>query len=154
MDELASLEDERTLSTTVTPEAAAKARQLLRGSVSRGQRLREKLIEHALLGCGLLSIVVTIGIAAVILYGSFEFFTHDEHKDYNVKNGQEVYTWMTGEDIFHRVVYFIFGKKWTGNIPPYQYGIRPLLVGTLMVAVIAALIAMPIGLTTAIYLSE
>ena len=61
---------------------------------------------------------------------------------------------MKGEDIRDRLVYFFTGTEWTGNIPPHKYGILPLLVGTLMVAFIAALIAMPIGLTTAIYLSE
>ena len=61
---------------------------------------------------------------------------------------------MKGEDIKDRVLYFFTGTEWTGNIPPHKYGILPLLVGTLMVAFIAALIAMPIGLTTAVYLSE
>lgn len=139
---------------TVSPEAAARARQLLRGSLTRGQRLREKIIEYCLLACGLLSIVVTFGIAAVIIFGSYEFFTHDEHKDYNVQAGQPTYALMTAGDIWDRVVYFLTGTEWTGNIPPHKYGIWPLLIGTLMVSAIAALIAMPIGLTTAIYLSE
>ncbi len=140
--------------TPASPEAAAKARQLLRGSLTRGQRARERLIEYGLLACGLLSIFVTIGIAGVILFGSFEFFTHDEHKGYNTHEGREVYEWMTPADILDRVVYFFVGTEWTANIPPHKYGILPLLVGTMMVAAIAALIAMPIGLTTAIYLSE
>ena len=55
----------------VSPEAAAQARRLLRGSLSRGQRFREKFIEYALLACGLLSIAVTISIGLVILYGSY-----------------------------------------------------------------------------------
>ncbi len=139
---------------TVSDEAAARARRLLRNSVARGQRLREKFIEYALLACGLLSIVVTISIAAVILAGSYEFFTHDEHKAYNIKDGQPTYALMNAEDIRDRLIYFVTGTEWTGNIPPNKYGILPLLVGTLMVAVIAALIAIPIGLTTAIYLSE
>jgi phosphate transport system permease protein len=136
------------------PERFAQARQLLRRSLTRGQRLREKAIELALMACGLLSIVVTISIAAVILFGSYEFFTYDEHKDYNVQEGQATYAPMTAEDIRDRAVYFFTGTEWTGNIPPHKYGILPLLVGTLMVALIAGLIAMPIGLTTAIYLSE
>jgi phosphate transport system permease protein len=138
----------------VSPEAAAKARKLLRASLSGGQRFRERIIEFALLGCGLLSILVTIGIAAVILFGSYEFFTHDEHKDYNQENGKDVYALMEPGDILHRVVYFFTGTKWSANIPPHEYGILPLVVGTLMVAIIAAFIAVPIGLTAAIYLSE
>jgi phosphate transport system permease protein len=130
--------------------AFARARRLLRSSLTRGQRVRERIIEYALLSCGLLSIVVTIGIAGVILFGSYEFFTHDEHKDYT----RHAYALMTASDIWERVVYFFTGTEWTGNIPPHKYGILPLLVGTLMVALIAFLVAMPIGLTTAIYLSE
>ncbi len=143
-----------TSTNAVSPEAAANARRLLRGSLTRGQRLREKIIEYALLACGLLSIVVTISIAAVILYGSFEFFTHDEHKEYNKVNGRETYALMKIEDIRDRLIYFFTGTEWTGNILPNKYGILPLLVGTFMVAFIAGLIAMPIGLTAAIYLSE
>jgi len=61
---------------------------------------------------------------------------------------------MTNEDIWERVRFFFTGTEWTGNIPPHRYGILPLLVGTVMVALLASLLAMPIGLTTAIYLSE
>jgi phosphate transport system permease protein len=51
--------------------------------------------------------------------------------------------------------YFLTGDQWTATFGAGAlYGILPLLVGTLMVAVIAALVALPIGLTTAIYLSE
>ena len=115
------------------------------------------------MGCGLLSIVVTISIALVLIAGSFEFFTHDEHKEYNqvditaadgTVQKREVYRWMTNEDIWERASYFFTGTEWTGNIPPHRYGILPLLVGTVMVALLASLLAMPIGLTTAIYLSE
>jgi phosphate transport system permease protein len=148
---------------TVPPQIAAEAKRLLRSSRSLRQRIGEKIIETILAGCGLLSIVVTISIAGVLLYGSFEFFTHDEHKAYNEVDiagadgkveKREVYRWMKGEDIWDRVTYFFIGTEWTANIPPHRYGILPLLVGTLMVAFLASLLAMPIGLTTAIYLSE
>jgi phosphate transport system permease protein len=147
----------------VSPEARAHALKLLRSSVSPGQRRREGFIEKCLLLCGLFSVVVTAAIVVVILYGSFQFFTHDEHKEYNqvdivAKDGhvekRDVYDWMSVGDILHRIGYFFTGTEWTGNIAPHKYGILPLLVGTLMVAVIAGLIALPIGLTIAIYLSE
>jgi phosphate transport system permease protein len=150
-------------SATLAPEIIERNRQLLRGNLSSWQRFREKLIEKVLLCCGLLSILVTVAIAVVLAFGSFEFFTHDEHKEYNqveytTPDGKlekkEVYDWMTGEDIRHRVGYFFVGTEWTDNIYPHRYGIIPLLTGTLMVALIAMLIAVPIGLTSAIYLSE
>ena len=148
---------------TVPPEVIAEANRLLRSPIPAGQRLREKIIEKILMGCGLLSIAITIGIAAVLIFGAFEFFTHDEHAEYNqvdikTPDGRiekrEVYDWMTGEDIWNRIVYFFTGSQWTANIAPHHYGILPLLVGTMMVALLASLLAMPVGLTTAIYLSE
>src|SRR5262245_60967981 len=152
-----------TPSTTLAPEIIERNRTLLRGSLGSWQRFRETLIEKVLLGCGLLSILVTVAIAGILLYGSFEFFTHDEHREYNqveytLPDGtvakKEVYNWMTSEDAWERVGYFFTGTEWTENIPPHKYGILPLLSGTFMVALIAMLIAVPIGLTTAIYLSE
>lgn len=152
------------MSTSTLPaEVIAEGQRLLRSSLPAGQRMREKIIEIFLMACGLLSVFITVGIGVVLAYGSFEFFTHDEHKEYNqveytTAEGKvqrrEVYGWMTAEDIWQRVTYFFTGEKWDGNIPPHRYGILPLLVGTIMIAVIASLLAMPIGLTTAIYLSE
>src|SRR5690606_32194341 len=52
------------------------------------------------------------------------------------------------------VLDFITGTKWSPLIQPHQFGILPLLVGTLMITVIAILVAVPIGLASAIYLSE
>ena len=100
------------------------------------------MIEFGLFCCGLLSILITVAIAVVVLYGSFEFFFFD--------NG----TAMNLSDIGERVKEFFTGTEWTPGFSPPRYGILPLLIGTLMVAVIAALIAVPIGLLTAIYLSE
>src|SRR5207248_3168645 len=50
--------------------------------------------------------------------------------------------------------YFLTGPEWSAGFANAKYGIPTLFVGTLMVAVIAALVALPLGLTTAIYLSE
>ena len=44
--------------------------------------------------------------------------------------------------------------KWRTLLVPRSYGIWPLLVGTLMIAVLAMLIAVPLGLLSAIFLSE
>lgn len=152
------------MSTSATsPDPFAQERLLLRASLPASQKLREKIIESILMACGLLSIFITIGIAAVLIFGSFEFFTHDEKVEYNLVElktpegkieQREIYRWMNGEDIWHRITYFFTGTEWTGNIAPHRYGILPLLGGTVMVAFLASLLAMPIGLTTAVYLSE
>jgi phosphate transport system permease protein len=52
------------------------------------------------------------------------------------------------------LTYFFTGTTWTAGFRDAKYGILPLMAGTTMIAVIAALIALPIGLSTAIYLSE
>jgi phosphate transport system permease protein len=106
------------------------------------QKVVEAAIEYALLACGLVSIFVTLAIAAVIFYGSFEFFATND--------GQ----WMTAGQIFDRIVEFVSGTEWTAGFSGANYGILPLLTATLMVALIAAVIALPIGVMTAIFLSE
>ena len=50
---------------------------------------------------------------------------------------------------------FFFGKEWMPTATPTaQYGILPLILGTLLVSITAILIALPLGLGVAIYLSE
>jgi len=49
---------------------------------------------------------------------------------------------------------FFTGTKWTPLFTPAQYGVLPLLAGTLLIAICAAVFAVPLGLITAIYLSE
>jgi phosphate transport system permease protein len=92
----------------------------------------ESLIEFFLFSCGMLSIVITVAIAFVVLYGAINFFLDPS-----------VSIW-----------YFLTGLEWSAGFANPKYGIPTLFVGTVMVAVIAALVAIPLGLTTAIYLSE
>ncbi|MEI7686618.1 MAG: phosphate ABC transporter permease subunit PstC [Planctomycetota bacterium] len=108
----------------------------------KAQKFYEGLIEFALLCCGLLSIVVTLSIVGVILYGSLEFFLY--------QNSQP----MSAGEVWNRIVYFFTGTEWTAGFQDSKYGILPLLLGTMTVALIASLLAVPIGLTTAVYLSE
>jgi phosphate transport system permease protein len=126
--------------TTSHPQLPLKA--LLHSGRSRVQIVREAIIEFGLLCCGLLSIVVTVAIAAVVIIGSLEFFA--------TENGKP----MEAAQIWNRLVYFFIGTEWTAGFASPHYGILPLLLGTLLVAAIAAAIALPIGLTTAVYLSE
>jgi phosphate transport system permease protein len=120
-----------------------------RGAARRGW---EKLIEWSLLACGLFSILVTLAIATVILVGSFEFFTTTTLSVETLAGKQEQIVWMSGAEIWQRFSYFFTGTEWTESTE--QYAILPLLVATLIVTVIAAAVAVPIGLLTATYLSE
>ena len=132
---------ERFVTTAALEPAQPRTRDRMRKN-RRLQRIVEALIERALLACALLSIVITLAIAGVVFYGSFEFFTTD--------NGE----WMTAGEILGRVVDFFTAREWTPNFVGARYGILPLLTATLMVTLIAAAIAIPIGVMTAIFLSE
>lgn len=93
-----------------------------------------KILEHAihgiLLSCAAISIVTTVGIVVVLLLESLQFF-------------REVSLWE-----------FLTGTRWSPLLKPQHFGILPLFCGTLLVAGGSALLAIPLGLATAIYLSE
>lgn len=77
-----------------------------------------------------LSILTTVGIVLILLLESGKFFA-------------KVPIWT-----------FYTGTKWTPLFSDPQFGVLPLIVGSLMVTVIASLVALPIGIGSAIYLSE
>lgn len=88
------------------------------------------LIEGVLKWSASLTIVTTLAILWVLVSESVSFFS-------------EVSVWE-----------FITGTKWTPLFESKHFGILPLLTGTLLTTVIAIGVALPIGLTIAIYLSE
>ncbi len=90
----------------------------------------ERIIRFVLAGCALVSVLVTVAIAATLIYESVGFF----------------------RDV--SVLRFLTESQWTPQFVDKQFGIWPLLSGTLLVTLIAALVAMPIGLFSAIYIAE
>jgi phosphate transport system permease protein len=84
----------------------------------------------ALFLCSVVSILTTVGIVAVLLYESASFFRHVP------------------------VLEFLTGRQWTPLFIDQSFGVLPLLTGSLLVAVGAAIVALPLGLAAAIYLSE
>ena len=94
------------------------------------RRLKERLIEAALLLSALFSIFITAGIIAVLFFETFEFF-------------KEV-----------SIIEFLTDTQWTPLFAEKHFGILPLFAGTLLTTLIAVIVAIPIGLTSAIYLSE
>ena len=52
------------------------------------------------------------------------------------------------------VTEFLFGTEWTPLLHPKSYGLLPLLAGTTLIVIGASLVAVPVGLSCAIYLSE
>ena len=95
-------------------------------------RISEWLIEWALFASAFLSIGITVAIAWIVFSGTYQFFS----------------------DPTVSIKYFFTGTEWTAGFEDAKYSILPLLTGTIMVAVIAAVLALPMGLISAIYLSE
>ena len=96
----------------------------------RGRRLKERVIELILLLAALSSVAITLGIVAVLVYESVEFFRH------------------VG------LINFLTDTQWTPLFADAHYGILPLLSGTITVTLIALVVAMPLGTISAIWLSE
>lgn len=90
----------------------------------------ERVIEWALFLCALLSIGTTVGIIVVLAVETFAFL-------------QEV-----------PITDFLFGISWTPLFATPTFGVLPLVAGTVLVSTIAMLVALPMGLLSAIYLSE
>ncbi|HKL19411.1 MAG TPA: phosphate ABC transporter permease subunit PstC [Halalkalibaculum sp.] len=93
-------------------------------------KLKEKIIEKLLAACALLTILTTIGIILILLVEAIGFF-------------QEV-----------SIVDFLTDTQWTPLFSQKSYGILPLLSGTFLTTFIAIAVALPVGLTIAIYLNE
>lgn len=67
-----------------------------------------------------------------------------------------VFLFIEGIPIFKHlsVLDFIFGKYWYPTDEPPDFGILPLIIGSVYVTLLSGLIAVPLGILTAIYLAE
>lgn len=97
---------------------------------SNRRRVGERLVKGALLACGVLSVATTFAIVASLAAETFDFF-------------REV-----------PLAQYVTGTKWAPTFSPPHFGVLPLVSATLLITGIAALVAFPVGLGTAIYLSE
>ncbi|HVE92858.1 MAG TPA: phosphate ABC transporter permease subunit PstC [Actinomycetota bacterium] len=98
--------------------------------LSHRPRPGEKVIRALLAACGVMSILTTAGIVLTLAFEAFEFF-------------REVPVWS-----------FVTGTNWSALIEPKAYGVLPLVSGTLMIGVLSAIVGVPLGVSTAIYLRE
>lgn len=96
----------------------------------RRHQIEEKVAIWTLRIAALVSIATTIAIIATLVRESVGFFA-------------EVSIWD-----------FITGKTWTPMFRDKSFGVLPLLMGTILVSVIAGIVALSVGLASAIYLSE
>lgn len=101
-----------------------------RFSLKRKRRVSEAIIQVVLYGCGLISILTTIGIVYEL--------------------GKEAWLFFGSPDI--SVVQFLTGIEWQPKLG--KFGVLPLVTSTMITSLIAMLVALPLGLATAVYLSE
>jgi phosphate transport system permease protein len=93
-------------------------------------RVKEKIIEKILAACALVTVLTTLGIILILAIEAFSFF----------------------QDV--SFVEFFTSTEWTPLFAQKSYGILPLLSGTALTTVIAIAVALPVGLTIAVYLNE
>jgi len=92
--------------------------------------VKEKIIEGVLLLCAAVSILTTAGILWVLISESSVFFRKVSFAD------------------------FLFDTQWTPLFDDKHFGILPLVSGTFLTSMIAIAVALPIGLTIAVFLNE
>ena len=98
----------------------------------------EKYIKYILIFCSSIAVLTTIGIIFSLIFESFRFFSQ--------------------VSLFE----FLFSTEWYPFIPIREgqaaaegsFGAVPIFAGTFLVMIVAMCVAAPIGLLTAIYLSE
>jgi phosphate transport system permease protein len=95
----------------------------------RWQNISEGSLHGLFFLCALLSIAATMGIIWVLFSESLPFFRHVPLTD------------------------FFFQHEWAPRTG-HNYGILPLVCGTFLISVLALAVAIPVGLATAIYMSE
>lgn len=92
--------------------------------------IRERVIWFFCVLCALVSVLTTFGIIYVLAFEAYNFFVKVP------------------------IVDFLTGSVWNPLIRPQQFGILPLLAGTMQITIGAVLIAGPLGVLAALYLSE
>jgi phosphate transport system permease protein len=104
----------------------------------RARNRVETVVEWLLIGCSTIAVFTTIGIVASVAFEAFRFFSMISPID------------------------FLFGTSWSPQMAIREdqvgssgsFGAVPLFAGTLLISLIAMVIAVPIGLYSAIYLAE
>jgi phosphate transport system permease protein len=98
----------------------------------------ERIVSGLMIFCSVVAVFVTIGIIASLMFETFRFFEKVS------------------------VAEFLFGTNWEPQIPLREdqvaaegaFGWLPVMLGTLVITVVALLLAVPVGLMSAIYLNE
>ena len=99
-------------------------------SEKKRRELNEKLIKYTLILAAAISILTTFGILFSILFEAIEFFQ------------------------LRSFWYFLTGTIWSPGVANSQFGALPIFAGTFVITIIALGVAIPVGLGSAIYMSE
>jgi len=94
------------------------------------RNIKEYIIEKVIFLSGITSIVIVLLIFIFLL-----------------KEGLSVFSTISVKD-------FLFGKNWYPISNPPQYGILPLILGSIAVTLGAAIISIPLGVGSALYIAE
>lgn len=92
--------------------------------------LSERVVEFALMACGLLTVATTIGILGTLFFETVGFFSEVSPAS------------------------LLFDLQWTPLFSEKHFGIWPLLSGTLLTSFVALCVGLPFGLLAAIFMSE
>jgi phosphate transport system permease protein len=111
------------------------------------QSPRERLARAFFFACATVSVLTTLGIVVALGSGAMRFFTFTA--DFGNAVGLIDYG---GETV--GIWEFLSGTKFSPTAAEPAFGVLPLVAGTLMITVGSAVIALPLGVGTAIYLSE
>lgn len=93
-------------------------------------RYGEKVIKTLLVACAAFSVVATTGIVLSLLFGSIDFFRQVS------------------------IIDFLFDTEWTPAFADAQFGVLPIVLGSLNIVFWSLVVAVPVGLLSAIYLAE
>ncbi|MGB2210078.1 MAG: phosphate ABC transporter permease subunit PstC, partial [Candidatus Puniceispirillaceae bacterium] len=107
----------------------------------RARNAVERIIHLALIACSIVAIFTTIGIVFSVIFESIRFFRLIPPLDF--------LTGLTWNPEFEGA-----NRAGSGQGGSAAYGSIPLFVGTFLISAIALTVAIPIGLLSAIYLSE
>jgi phosphate transport system permease protein len=94
------------------------------------RHIKERIIEFLLFAAAFIAVATTVAIIYILASESVHFFEHAP------------------------LLEFLTGTEWSILFEDKSYGIWPLLSGTLVTSAVALAVAVPLGLTAAIYLSE
>jgi phosphate transport system permease protein len=129
-------EEERDFMATQTTARVFVGDVVASDDLNKRPRLREAIIQGLLFLSGAISILTTVGIIYILGNESLNFFARPL-----AGSSERVSVWAV-----------LTETNWQPQL--HQFGMVPLILATLMVSAIAMLVALPVGLATAVYLSE